>query len=106
MPLSRRYTPEHGPGDACSFGLDYSFVIPPGVGISAVTLKIYTNTTPMNDASADWTIVSGPSILGRAVYVLMTGGVSGTDYRLIWTATDTTNNTWRRTALLLCAETS
>ena len=56
MPLSRRYTPEHPPGESCSFGLDYSFVIPPGVGISSGTLTIMTNTVPPIDASADWSI--------------------------------------------------
>ena len=32
MPLSRRYTPEHPPGEECNFGLHFSLVIPPGVG--------------------------------------------------------------------------
>jgi hypothetical protein len=105
MPLSRRYTPEHPPGEHCNFGLDYSFVIPPGVGISAGTLSIFTNTVTPTPADADWTV--GPvTVRGRAVYSLLTGGQEGVDYQLRWTATDTDGNVWPRTTLVLCAQTS
>ena len=40
MPLSRRYSPEHPPGEECAFGLDYSPLIPVGVGIATGTLSI------------------------------------------------------------------
>lgn len=104
MPLSRRYRPEHPPGESCSFGLDYSFIIPVGVGIEQGTLTIFTNTAePVDDGS--WTI--GPvSVRGRAIYANLTGGVLGTDYQLHWTAVDTAGNVWPRTALVLCAFTS
>jgi hypothetical protein len=36
----------------------------------------------------------------------LTGGVSGTDYQIKWTATDSAGNVWPRTALVLCADTS
>ena len=39
MPVSRRCTPEHPPGESCNYGLDYSFVIPPGVGIVSGALS-------------------------------------------------------------------
>ena len=63
MPLSRRYTPEIVPGESCNIGMDFSFVIPPGVGIDSGTVVIFTNTaTP--SASADLLMgevtVSGP----------------------------------------------
>lgn len=105
MPLSRRYTPEHPPGEECNFGLDFSFVIPPGVGLVSGSLAILTNTAAPTDASADWTI--GPvTVDGRALYAMLTGGVAGTDYQLKFTAVDTAGKTWPRTALVLCAETS
>ena len=104
MPLSRRYTPEHPPGESCVFGLDFSAVIPVGVGIGSGTLSILTNTaTPANDKS--WTI--GPvGVRGRVLYATLTGGVSGTDYQLQWEAIDTDGNIWPRTCLCLCAPTS
>ena len=105
MPISRRYSPEHSPGDTASFGLDLSAIIPVGVGIKSGTLSIQTNTANPANADADWTI--GPvGVRGRAIYANLSGGVSGTDYQLQWTAYDTAGNTWRRTALVLCAETS
>ena len=105
MPLSRRYTPEHPPGEDCAFGLDFSFVIPPGVGLSSGSLQILTNTAAPADASADWTI-GAVTVDGRALYAMLSGGVAGTDYQLKWTAVDTAGNTWLRTALVLCAATS
>jgi hypothetical protein len=104
MPLSRRYTPEFCPGESCMIGLDFSYVIPPGVGISAGALQIFTNVaTPV--ASTDFT-VGEVTVRGRALYASLSGGVDGTDYQLRWTATDTAGNIWPRTALLLCAQTS
>lgn len=105
MPISRRYSPEHPPGETCSFGLDYSFVVPVGVGIESGTLAILTNTAAPADASGDWTI--GPvTVRGRAIYATLSGGVSGADYQLKWTAVDTQGNAWPRTTLVLCADTS
>lgn len=105
MPLSRRFNPEHPPGENCKFGIDFSFIIPPGVGIASGTLAILTNGAVPVDASADWTI--GPVMVrGRALYAMLTGGVPGTDYQLKFTATDTAGNKWPRVALVLCAETS
>jgi hypothetical protein len=104
MPVTRRYSPEHPPGESCSFGLDFSFVIPVGVGIESGTLGIQTNTAnPVDDGS--WTI-GAVQVLGRAIYAMLSGGVSGTDYQLVWTAVDTEGNTWVRTCLVLCAPTS
>jgi len=105
MPVSRRYSPEHPPGENCSFGLDFSFVIPVGVGVESGTLKIQTNTAAPADATADWTI--GPvTVRDRAIYAMLTGGIAGKDYQLVWTALDSEGNTWIRTALVLCAPTS
>jgi len=105
MPLSRRYNPEHPPGENCSFGLDLSFIVPPGVGLASGTLDIFRNDAAQTPAIADWTV--GPvTVRGRALYAMLTGGVAGTDYQLKWTAIDTAGNTWPRTTLVLCADTS
>lgn len=104
MPLSRRYTPEFCPGEQSNIGLDFSYVIPPGVGINAGTLKVFTNVANPA-ASTDFT-VGEVTVLGRSLYASLSGGVDGTDYQLRWTATDTDGNVWPRTALLLCAQTS
>lgn len=105
MPLSRRYSPEHPPGEHCNFGLDYSYVIPPGVGITSATLDIFNNITTPTAADSDWT--KGPvAVSGRTVYANLTGGLDGHDYQLRWTATDTDGNIWPRTTLVLCANTS
>ena len=105
MPISRRYTPEHPPDEVCSFGLDYSFVIPVGVTIAEGALNILTNTAQPVPADSDWTV--GPiEVRGRAIYATLSGGVFGTDYQLKWTAYDSAGNVWSRTTLVLCADTS
>jgi hypothetical protein len=105
MPLSRRYTPEFPPGESSVIGYDFSFIIPPGVGIASGALNILTNTAAPQPANSDFTI--GPvGVRGRAIYASLTGGVLGTDYQLHWTAFDTSGNEWPRTGLLLCAFTS
>jgi hypothetical protein len=105
MPLTKRYYPEHPPSEVCNFGMDYSFVIPFGVGIASGSLAIFNNLATPVAADADWT-VQAVQVRGRAIYALLTGGVPGTDYQLQWTAVDTQGNVWPRTALILCAETS
>lgn len=105
MPLSRRYTPEHPPGEVCKFALDYSFLIPPGVGLVSGEVEIWTNTPGDVQPSHDWTI--GPvEIEGRTVHAELTGGTEGTDYQIRWTVRDTRGNVWPRTVLVLCAQTS
>jgi hypothetical protein len=102
---AKRYYPDHPSTEMCYFGLDFSFVIPYGVGIVSGVLNIFTNANPPAPADADWT--KTPVVVqGRAVYALLTGGVTGTDYQLRWTATDSMGSVWPRTALILCAETS
>lgn len=105
MPISTRYKPEHPPTEVCSFGLDYSNVIPVGVGIESGTIQIFTNTATPRPADADWT-VGAVNVTGRAIWANLSGGVLGTDYQLRWTATDTQGNVWPRTTLCLCADTS
>lgn len=105
MPLSRRYTPEHPPGEACYFGLDYSFLIPPGVGIQNGSVELWTNTPSNVQVSSDWVI--GPIIIeGRTIMAKLSGGIEGTDYQVRWNVLDTQGNTWPRTALVLCSQTS
>jgi hypothetical protein len=105
MALSRRYSPEFAPGEASIVGMDFSYVIPVGVGISAGTLAIYTNVAVPKPAVADFTL--GPvTVRGRALYAAISGGIDGVDYQLRWSATDSQGNVWPRTALMLCAQTS
>jgi hypothetical protein len=103
--LQQRYLPPHPPGESCPFGFDFSAVIALGVGIVSGTLTISTNTVPPVDATASWTV--GPvTVLGRALYATLSGGVAGTDYQLRWAATDTQGNVWPRWGLCLVAATS
>ena len=100
----KRYYPDHPSTELCYFGLDFSFVIPYGVGIVSGVLNIFVNASPPVPADADWT--AQPVVVqGRSIYALLTGGVLGTDYQLRWTATDSVGGVWPRTALILCAET-
>jgi len=105
MPLTRRYIPEKDPAESCNFGLDYSFILPVGVGIESGTLDILTNTADPQEASSDFTICP-VTPRGRAIYAMLSGGIAGRDYQLRWTATDTLGNVWPRTCLLLVAPTS
>jgi len=105
VPLSRRYTPEFPPGEASVIGLDYSFVIPIGVGIETASLDVFTNTANPLPADDDFDL-GEVTVRGRVVYCSISGGVEGRDYQLRWTATDTDGNVWPRTAMLLCAQTS
>jgi hypothetical protein len=105
LPLSRRYSPEHPPGEICRIGLDYSFLIPPGVGIVSAQVQVWTNTPGDVQLSTDWNV--GPvQIEGRTVFAEFNGGIEGTDYQIRWIVTDSRGNTWPRTALILCAQTS
>jgi hypothetical protein len=86
--------------------MDYSFLIPPGVGIAAATLEIWTNTPGDVQPSSDWEIIGPVRWEGRTVFARLTGGIEGTDYQLRWIVTDTRGNRWPRTGLVLCAQTS
>lgn len=104
MPLSRRYTPEHPPGESCLFGLDFSALIPPGIGIMSGALLIQINSNPPQTAPGF--TASAVQVRDRVLYATLSGGIAGTDYLLTWTATDTEGNIWPRTAAVLCAPTS
>ena len=105
MPLSRRYTPEHPPGESCKFGYDFSPIVPPGVGLASGSITIWNNLNPPTPNTTDWTI-GAVGVRGRALYAALSGGVEGKDYQLRWVAVDTEGNTWPRTGLVLCAQTS
>ena len=104
MTLSRRYTPSFAEGESSVVGYDLSFLVPPGVGIAAGSLAVWTNTVAPVESS-DFTIGT-VGWRGRTLYARLSGGVDGTDYQLRWTATDTNGNVWPRTGLMLCADTS
>ena len=103
MPLSRRYTPELAPGETSVFGMDFSYVIPPGVGITEGDLLI---TRLGGEATS---VTAGPvSVHDRTLYATVTADAlaDGHDFQLRWTAIDSEGNVWPRTALVLVAATS
>lgn len=107
MSVTRRYTPEWGPDENSVIGMDFSFVIPPGVGITEGLIAVYYNTAnPTIVPPTELGSQSGVSVQGRTIYCTLHGGIAGTDYQLRWTAIDTDGNIWPRTALLLCSLTS
>ena len=106
MPMTRRYTPEIVPGETCQVGMDFSFVIPPGVNIVQGAMTVWANVVPPGRSDE---LAAGPvTIRGRTLYapITATGAALGKDYQLRWQATDSQGNVWPRTALLLCAQTS
>jgi hypothetical protein len=106
MPLSRRYHPEMNGGEISVFGMDFSYVIPPGVGIQSGSLQIYTNTNPPEPSTL---LTAGAvSWYGRTLYATISGtdGATGYDFLLEWVATDTQGNRWPRLAMVLCANSS
>jgi len=105
--IARRYA-MHAPGDGGLYGIDWSFILPRGVGIQSAGLTFWTNWAEPADASADWTIDAqlGIRVRGRSVVAWILGGKAGTDYQLRWNMEDTLGNLWTRTGLLLCANAS
>lgn len=104
MALSLRYEPSHPAGQARVYGLDVSFLLPPGIGVTEPGVVIQTNTTPPGIAGGITATTGGFS--GRKLWITITGGIAGTDYLITWTFNDTAGNTWVRSILLLCAPTS
>lgn len=105
MPLARRYSPEHAPGESALYGMDFSFVLGPGAAIVSASLSIYENTFMPASPSSDWQ-VGAVTVAGAVVYARLSGGVEGTDYQIRWQVADSDGNIWPRTALVLCALTS
>jgi len=134
MPLTRRYAPEWAPGDTSTIGMDFSALIPPGIGIVHIAfdsigavprLEIWTNraqpvfaggwsdgmkaVASTGDFTLDTTIGeagTGVIVVRRTVYAQVSGGLLGTDYQFRWIIMDTAGNRWMRTGLLLCSLTS
>lgn len=103
--ISLRYHPPKDESEQSVFGMSFEHVIAKGSGIASGELQIDSNTVPPVEDTTDWVI--GPvSIRGRALYATLSGGKVGSDYQLIWTATDSDGNAWVRTALCLVAQTS
>lgn len=104
MSLTRRYHPEHAPGEDAIYGMDFSAIIPPGVGVQLGQVSIFTNAAVPQPAPE---LVPGPvATRGRTVYARLAGGTEGVDYQVRWQVVDTAGNIWPRTALVLCAQTS
>lgn len=104
MAISDRYLPPHPPGESSVYGLDFSAILPPGVGLVSGTLDILINTNPVQSQTS-WT--QGPvTAQGRRLYCELSGGTEGTDFQLRWSGTDSLGNVWPRTCYVLCAQAS
>jgi hypothetical protein len=103
MALSLRF-PTKPAAQSSNFAIDFANLIPPGQAIASATVAAVTNTNPT--APAPEVTLGTPTHYGRRVFCTVSGGTAGTDYQLTFTATDTLNNIWPRTALMLCAATS
>lgn len=104
MAVSQRYKPSHPAGQSAVYAIDFSNILPPGIGLSNPAVQIQTNTVPPGLATGITPSLGG--FRGRQAWITITGGVSGTDYLINWTIVDSQQNTWVVTALLLCAATS
>lgn len=102
MALSRRYAPSWPPEQSSQVGIDLSPILPPGVSLESAALEIVVNRNPVQPTT-DW---AQDDVVwrGRQAWCRIAGGQAGIDYQCRWTLTDSRGNTWRRTALLLCAE--
>lgn len=104
MSINNRFTPSHPAGQSITYGLDFANILPQGVTLDGVQIGLYTNTVPPAPSSD---MQQGEvAVVGRRAYTELSGGVAGTDYQVLFTATDNLGNTWPRTVLLLCAATS
>lgn len=110
MPLSRRYSPELAPSEGSLFGMDYSNVIPPGVGIDIGQCSAWENVNP--PVPTTLLTVGEVQIVGRTLiaFIEATGNAGqspeGIDFQIRWIAFDSEGGVWPRTALVLCAQTS
>lgn len=106
MSINNRYSPSHPAGEQITYGLDFSPILPAGVTIAGGAINVQYNTVPPTTA-LDLTVAPlTPAPNTRRMYAKVSGGTSGSDYRLNWTAQDSLGNTWIRSTLLLCAPTS
>jgi hypothetical protein len=85
--------------------MNFEFILPPGTTITGGQLDIFRNIQPPVAADGDWTKGAVFSV-DRAIYCMLGGGVEGNDYQLRWEVWDSQGNTWQRTGLILCAQTS
>lgn len=104
MAVSQRYQPSHPAGQSAVYAVDFSNILPPGVGLSQPGVIVLTNTVPPGLAQGITPGAGG--FRGRIAWITISGGVSGQDYIIQWTVADTASNTWIVSALLLCAATS
>lgn len=104
MAVTRRYQPSHPAGQSATYAVDFSPMLPPGVGLATPGVQIQTNTVPPGLATG--ITASGGGFLGRMVWITIQGGIAGIDYLVTWTVADTAGNSWVVSVLLLCAATS
>lgn len=118
---SQRYRPPMAPGERSPVGMDFSNIVPVGVGIASCTLQIFTNTVPPVETDAGFegsltadfaTIMTFGqpqqiNIEDRFCWVWLNAlDQTATDYQFLFEALDNSNAAWTRTALLLCTVTS
>ena len=74
------------------------------MALASATVTVVLNLDPVQATQAFG--ISDPEIDGRRCFATLDGGSQGVDYQIRWTAADTSGQTWNRTVLLQCAETS
>ena len=86
--------------------MDYSNVIPPGVGIDIGECGAWTNNA--NPVPTTLLTVGDVSIVGRTLiaFIESSNAAEGIDFQIRWIAFDSEGGVWPRTALVLCAQTS
>jgi len=114
-----RYRPFHTTDNAF-FSMDWSPILPPGLGIVSTMLTVVRNTNPTQPApevavslpaegNALWDEAlwdegqwGSMGIEGRITSARCSGGNAGTDYQFRWAIVDSADNTWGETAFALC----
>jgi hypothetical protein len=102
MALSGRYPIPHPPGERSGYGLDLAGILPMGAEVTLAEVNINLNLNPQED-QYDLNPIGEIQVIGRRLWVILSGGVSGEDYQVVWDVTDEQGNTWEATVNLLCA---
>ena len=106
MSINNRFDPSHPVGEQIVYGLDFSPILPAGVTIASGAINVLYNTVPPTPTFDLSVTPLTPTPNTRAMYAQVSGGTSGRDYRINWSAIDSLGNTWVRSTLLLCVATS
>lgn len=102
MSQSLRYYPPHSPGDSYEYGISFDDSLPKGIDAVSGAIAVFTNAAVPAPASD---LVPGPvTVQARVIRANISGGTSGQDYQLRWTASCSDGSIHERTGLVLCAQ--